>query len=102
VVSYIFLTLQQNLPFGVLTVNENQNITMIEEKPKIKNYISGGCYIFNKEIIKKVPKNKNLKMTDFLEKLINDNISISSYVHNGVWIDAGTWEDLKKAKSIFL
>jgi NDP-sugar pyrophosphorylase family protein len=31
-----------------------------------------------------------------------DNISISSYVHNGVWIDAGTWEDLKKAKSIFL
>ncbi len=101
-VTILTIPLTTSIPFGVLTVNENQNITMIEEKPKIKNYISGGCYIFNKEIIKKVPKNKNLKMTDFLEKLINDNISISSYVHNGVWIDAGTWEDLKKAKSIFL
>jgi hypothetical protein len=31
-----------------------------------------------------------------------DNISISSYVHNGVWIDAGgTWEDLKKLNPYF-
>ncbi|SRF58179.1 sugar phosphate nucleotidyltransferase [Staphylococcus aureus] len=101
-VTILTIPLNTNIPFGVLTIDENKYITNIKEKPTIKSYISGGCYIFDKKVIKTIPEKKYIEMTDFLEYLINKKVRISSYAYHGTWIDAGNWEDLKRAKALFV
>ena len=105
-----FLKKQMNVPFsqfvknpenfGVINVDEKNNILSIEEKPK--NFISNqaiiGLYIFNSDFeshyskIKKSARNE-YEILDIISSYGLDNINHIPIGRGTAWFDMGTTED---------
>jgi len=87
------------IPYGIFAINGNQ-IVGIKEKPTYTNYANAGIYIINRNIIDKIPKNKFYNITDLMDQLIFEKLSI---IHNsiiGYWIDIGQHQDYINAQEI--
>ncbi len=71
--------------FGTLLFNGNGNVIEFKEKPKLKDYINGGFFIFNKKIFDYIDLDKNQELEkDILTKLAKEN-RLGSYKHEGFW-----------------
>lgn len=71
--------------FGTLLFNGNGNVIEFKEKPKLKDYINGGFFIFNKKIFDYIDLNKNQELEkDILTELVYHN-ELGSYKHEGFW-----------------
>jgi len=92
--------------FGVATIDENQNVVKLEEKPKEpqSNCAQTGLYIFDKEVFSHI---KNLQpsargeyeITD-LNNLYLKERKLKATIVKGIWIDAGTFESLYNASKL--
>ena len=100
---------QVNKPqlYGVAKVDENNNISKIEEKPKkfISNKAITGLYFFDNKVTKyskKIKKSKRgeLEITDIL-KIYNKNNELKPEIlgRGAVWMDTGSLEDFYKTSS---
>jgi len=87
------------IPYGIFTT-EDQIVKGIKEKPVYTNYANAGIYIFEKELIKKIPKNTFYNITTLVQELINENISIIHSPIIGYWIDIGQHQDYANAQEI--
>ncbi len=79
--------------FGFLIFNGDGNITHFEEKPKMKEYINGGFFVFNKKIFDYIDLNKNQELEkDVLTELASIR-ELGSYKHEGFWETLNTPKD---------
>ena len=81
------------LPFGSITIKNNK-ISKLVEKPETTYKVNAGIYVINKEIYKKVEKNKNISMTELIKKLLSKKKKI------GVFPIYESWEDLGDKKNL--
>jgi len=88
-------------PFGVVKVNNKNNIVEIEEKPFIKSNINVGAYVLSNKVLKHLKKNQRIDMTDFIALLIKKNRKISAYPIYESWKDIGYPIDLKTIQNEF-
>ena len=88
-------------PFGVVKVNNKNNIIEITEKPFIKSNINVGAYVLSNKILKYLKKNQKIDMTDFISLLIKKNKKISAYPIYESWKDIGYPIDLKTIQNEF-
>ena len=86
------------LSFGKLNINSKFNVTSIEEKPILINYISTGLYIINKKIKKLININQKIDMDEIIQKAIKKKMKVISYPLYEDWTDLGTIKDLNKFK----
>ncbi len=94
--------------FGVIVLDENNNIIDIEEKPENpkSNLINAGIYKLNKkifDILKNLPLSKRgeRELTDALKILIKKE-KVKGYILNGYWNDIGRPWDLLDANKYLL
>lgn len=79
--------------FGTLLFDDNENVIDFKEKPKLKDYINGGFFIFNKKIFDYIDLDKNQELEkDILTKLAKDN-QLGAYKHEGFWKTVNTPKD---------
>ena len=91
------------IPYGVLNTNKLGKIEKILEKPKKHYLINTGFYIFNKNILSTIPKNRTIDFDLFLKKNIKKNFKISTYVlDENNWLDIGTWPEYRKNSQFFV
>jgi glucose-1-phosphate adenylyltransferase len=90
--------------FGMMTTNENNEITKFEEKPQKteSNLASMGIYLFNYELLKKILLEIDNDNLDFgkhiIPHLIEDkNLKVISYQFKSYWMDVGTYDAYLKA-----
>lgn len=95
--SMVTIPYNVNIPYAVIMSNK-KNVTQIDEKPTYTYYSNAGIYLLKKSIISKIPKDKYFDATDLMEILINENLKLISYVHNGYWLDIGRPEDYERAQ----
>jgi glucose-1-phosphate thymidylyltransferase len=96
--------------FGVATLDENNNVIEVEEKPKKPktNYAITGIYIFKHVIFSiierlKPSKRNELELTHAIQKMIESKkYKIGSYFVQGWWDDTGTTEDVLHANYMVL
>ena len=75
---------------GVLETEGDRIINYIE-KPTQEYNVSMGIYIINRPIVSPyINKNEPMDFPDLINQLIRDKKPISSFHHNGLWIDLGT------------
>ena len=86
-----------NVPYAVLD-SKNGKVKNLVEKPTFTYFSNGGVYLFKRELINLIPKNKFYNATDFLEDLIKNNFNVISFPFSGYWLDIGRHEDYKKAQ----
>ncbi len=89
------------ISLGIIELDNNKNIIDYIEKPTLTHYVSMGVYIFRKNILKYVEKNKYMDLPDLIKILISRNESINSYIFKGKWLDIGRPEDYKDATVVF-
>jgi len=79
--------------FGTLEFNGNGNVIEFKEKPRMKEYINGGFFIFNRKIFDYIDLNENQELEkDVLTKLVKDN-QLGAYKHEDFWETLNTVKD---------
>ena len=86
--------------FGNIFTKEDL-VTGIEEKPKFKNKILAGIYIFKPEIFSLIPENEYFGMDQLVQKMLKENLPVSKYDLNEYWLDIGRMDDFEKAQETY-
>lgn len=96
-------------PFGVAELDENGRVIGVVEKPKKpkSDLIVTGVYLFSPRIFAAISQispswRGELEITDSIQKLIDMNETVNSYILDGWWLDTGKKEDLLEANNIML
>ena len=87
------------VPFGVY--NKIKKSPFIDEKPIQNYFVNSGIYVFKKEVLKYIKKNKKLEMNDLINSLFKKKIRVETYVTKEVIYDIGDKSQYKKIKNIF-
>lgn len=91
--------------YGVVTFDENYNVTSIEEKPEKPktNYAVPGIYFYDKTVVEKARSLKpsgrgELEITDINNLYLqNGELTVSLFGRGIAWLDTGTHESLLEA-----
>lgn len=92
--------------FGIMTVDNQNNITQFAEKPKnpTSTLASMGIYIFNAQVLRKYLKEDEENPTstkdfgkDIIPKMLKDKAVMKAYPFSGYWKDVGTLDSLWEA-----
>jgi len=90
---------EYKLPFAVME-NIDGRLAKIIEKPTMTYDCNAGIYMLSEKVLKEVATNEYLDMPDFVDRISNrNNGSTHVFKHFGYWMDIGTPEDYKKARS---
>jgi len=81
------------IPYGVIEIDNKNNITQIMEKPKYDFFINTGIYILNSNSLKYIPHDEYFDMPSLFTILNDENKSVKSYEISDYWIDIGKKED---------
>ena len=83
-----------NIPYGVCTLNNNNHLTKIDEKPNKKFLANTGLYICNPKILNYLPKKNKFDMNDVIAILLKKKLKIGTFpVKDTDWKDTGNWMD---------
>lgn len=83
--------------FGVLSYDEDRNITNFVEKPVYHFNVSMGVYCLNRRVIEHLPKGKPYGFDNLMIDGIKNKNSIGVMPFNGYWLDLGRPEDFDTA-----
>ncbi len=83
--------------YGVLEINDDNELRAFREKPETKFDVSMGVYAVNKEVLKIIPKNTFYGFDTLMLDLIEQKSYPKTIVHNGYWLDIGRPEDYERA-----
>jgi len=84
------------IPYGTLETSENGILTSIVEKPEINFKINSGMYIIESHILKEIPDNTFLHITDLIESLIKKGSRVGVFpVSENSWRDMGSLAEYK-------
>jgi len=78
--------------FGLLSVDKNNIVTRLNEKPVLEDWINGGFMVFNKKFFNYLKPNE--MEHEGLKRLAKEN-QLSHYTHNGFWHSMDTYTDVK-------
>ena len=95
--------------YGVLDIDDNNNLIDFREKPELCFLVSMGIYMINKTIINKIPENTIFGFDHLMMRLLKDKIPVNVFSYDGYWLDIGRPDDYEKAidefetiKNVFL
>jgi mannose-1-phosphate guanylyltransferase len=86
---------------GVLETN-NGRMTRFREKPSVRYYASTGIYCMEPEILSLIPENVPFGFDDLMNAMIEQDLPVYVYKHDGLWLDIGREEDFRRAQKNFL
>lgn len=86
------------VPFGVLNIGPEREVTGVEEKPNVEFEISTGIYAVSPDALALVPYGEPFSMPDLIDSCIQGSKKVAAWPVASDWIDVGTPKDLAAAK----
>jgi len=87
------------IPYGIIDITNEGQITKITEKPSSSYMINTGLYIIEPKFIELIPKNKFIHITDVIQDCIIKGERVGAYpVSENAWFDMGQFEEMEKMK----
>ncbi|MBD1139295.1 NTP transferase domain-containing protein [Pelagibacterales bacterium SAG-MED46] len=85
-----------DIPYGIFELQKDKKIKM-KEKPSYDILINTGMYIFSKNILKFIKKNKKIDMDKFIEKLLKNKSKVDLFpIESKEWSDFGQLSSFSK------
>jgi mannose-1-phosphate guanylyltransferase len=88
------------IDLGVLDIDNASKVTRFREKPSMQYLVSMGMYCMEPDILKYIPQGVAFGFDDLVHILLDKDISIHVFQHNGLWMDIGRPEDFQKAQEL--
>lgn len=90
----------QQTNLGILKL-DGDIVTDFREKPVINHSVSMGIYCMEPDVLEYIPKGVAFGFDDLMYSLLDQNIPVHAYNHDGMWMDIGRPEDYVAAQKIF-
>lgn len=86
------------LPYGVIEFRKGGKVTALKEKPEYTFPINTGVYLLEPECLEYIPENEVFHMTHLIEKLLANNLTVTTYpINESEYIDIGQWDEYRDA-----
>ena len=90
-----------HVPYGVITIDENQKIVESKEKPTYMILVNTGVYIVEPIIFDYIGTEEVVDFPTVINRLKDDNLKVGVYpITEDKWLDMGQIEELNSAKII--
>ena len=89
------------MDLGVLRGN-NSRMEGFHEKPANKYTVSMGIYCMDPKILDLIPDNVPYGFDDLMYTMLEKEMHVYMYRHEGLWLDIGREEDFRNAQKSFL
>ena len=86
-------------PFGILELNNKNEVIGFKEKPKLEHFMNGGFYVFNKKIFNYIKKGYDLE-SNVLKDIAKDR-QIAAFKHRGFWKSMNTLKDVVELNELY-
>lgn len=87
------------IPYGVIEIDDENNIVDMEEKPVKEFFINTGIYVLNPEVLSYVPKDEFFDLPNLFDILKKEKKSTKSFEITDYWIDMGKPSDYEQIKT---
>ena len=85
------------IPYGVISLDENGCIQSLNEKPNYEFLVSTGFYVLEKNILKYIPEDSPFDMPDLIRLCMKNEEKVGAYpVMDSTWLDMGEFSEMKK------
>lgn len=83
------------IPYGVISLNENELVKKITEKPELTWLVNTGMYILEPETLRDIPKESFFHITDLINRYLSEGRNVGVYpVSEKAWMDMGQMEEM--------
>lgn len=90
-----------DIPYGVIQWDESNNkVNAIVEKPEEHFLVNGGIYVISPEIINLIEPDRNVPMTELIDKALEKNLRVGAHLVEGDWMDVGHHKELASARGM--
>ncbi len=87
------------IDLGVLDVADSRMVKC-REKPVMNFKVSMGIYCVEPDILDLIPKGIPFGFDDLMHTMLEKDLPVNVYEHNGVWMDIGRPEDFAKVQEM--
>jgi mannose-1-phosphate guanylyltransferase len=95
------VTRSTRVDFGLIEEREQQ-VVRFREKPVLNHMVSMGVYCLQPEIVEHIPDGVPFGFDDLMFRLLELDLPIGTFQHDGLWLDVGQTEDFQKAQELDL
>jgi NDP-sugar pyrophosphorylase family protein len=89
------------LELGVMEFDQARRLTDYFEKPAYSYSVSMGIYVFDKKVLKWIPRGRYFDFPQLIQKLIRRGQKVTCYPNRDFWLDIGRHEDYEEAQTRF-
>ncbi len=82
---------------GVLELS-GDTVSAFSEKPVLEYTVSMGVYCMEPDVLELIPSGIPYGFDDLMHQMLDKNLPVHVYKHNGLWMDIGRPEDFQKAQ----
>ncbi len=87
-----------NVPYAIFELKKDDEILNLVEKPTYTYYANAGIYLIKTDLIKFLPRNVRIDITDFILALNKKKKKLITSPIIGYWLDIGKMADYEKAQ----
>lgn len=87
------------IPYGTVNIDETNSIIGLAEKPSYSYLVNTGFYVIQPEILKIIPMDTFIHITEIIENCIKEKIKVGAYIiEEDDWMDMGQFDEMEKMK----
>lgn len=87
------------MDFGVIDEVDGA-VRVFREKPTLSHLVSMGMYCMNPSVLDFVPSGVPFGFDDLILQMLEQNVGVHVYKHDGLWLDIGRVDDFQNAQTI--
>lgn len=89
------------IDFGVLELDEKENLISYKEKPRYEYLVSMGINVFSAAALEYIPKSQYLDIPTLMLRLKDAGKTVSTFRSECEWLDIGRPDDYESAVELF-
>ena len=89
--------ISHTVDYGVIESDVDSKVTKFEEKPSFEQTVSMGVYLFSRELLDKIPRDKKFGFDDLMHSLLEQEEPVNAFCYDGYWLDIGRISDYHQA-----